>query len=254
MKVDSHSVGGAFAVFATRSFLFVKTPLLALNSRSKCFVMLGTIGGECVQRNRGPQQAASALHEIAPQNENKASAPSLEHSMSKKKGGANLPIPAPAPLPPAAEPASLEPVDAHTAHIQQLLRDGAALNKDAIRRACREDGVPHALRGVVWQVLLDVFGRDDDTLFDANVTLDLKDQAVIHVDLERTRTDEPTFAHKAARDEAAALLTLYLAPVAFAGGPSSADAARQVLQAPQRAVQPRPERNRRALLLYRRGT
>jgi hypothetical protein len=62
----------------------------------------------------------------------------------------------------------------------------------------------------VWQVLLDVWGRDDDTLLDANVVLDLKDQAVIQVDLERTRTDEAEFAHKAARDEAAAILTLYV--------------------------------------------
>jgi hypothetical protein len=61
-------------------------------------------------------------------------------------------------------------------------------------------------------VLLDVWGRDDDTLFDGNVTLDLKDHAVIQVDLERTRTDEPSFAHKEARDEAAALLTLYARP------------------------------------------
>ncbi len=158
-------------------------------------------------------------------------------------------------LSPAADAAPLSPVDAHTAHMQHLLQEGAALNKDAIRHACRQDGVPHALRGAVWQVLLDVWGRDDDTLFDANVSLDLKDQAVIQVDLERTRTDEPTFAHKAARDEAAALLTLYVCALLYDVVRVCRGAVghiRQVLQAPQRAVQPGLERNRRPLFLYRR--
>ena len=113
-----------------------------------------------------------------------------------------------APQPQVDPPPPPPQIDEHTAHIQRLLRDGPPVNKDAIRRLCRDQGLPHALRGVVWQVLLDVWGRDDDTLFDANVPMDLKDQAVIQVDLERTRTDEPAFAHKAARDEAAMLLTL----------------------------------------------
>ena len=164
--------------------------------------------------------------------------------MPKKKGNSSA---AAEPAPPA-EPAPLPPVDAHTALIEQMLRDGASLNKDAIRRACRDAGLPHALRGVVWQVLLDVWGRDDDTLFDANVPMDLKDQSVIHVDLERTRTDEPTFAHKAARDEAAALLTLYARARAHCA--LACDDAEQVLQAAQRAVQPGPQRNRCAPVLH----
>jgi hypothetical protein len=127
--------------------------------------------------------------------------------MSKKKGKVSLASAVAVSAPPPVTDTAI--ADPHTVHIESLLHDGASLNKDAIRRACREDGIPHALRGAVWQVLLDVWGRDDDTLFDGNVVLDLKDQAVIQVDLDRTRTDEPTFAHKAARDEAAALLTLY---------------------------------------------
>lgn len=139
-----------------------------------------------------------------------AAAPHAQSVMSKKKGKVPL-VNADAPsAPPTFSNTAV--VDSHTAYIESLLRDGALLNKDSIRRACREDGIPHTLRGAVWQVLLDVWGRDDDTLFDANVALDLKDQAVIQVDLERTRTDEPIFAHKAARDEAAALLTLYALP------------------------------------------
>jgi hypothetical protein len=167
-------------------------------------------------------------------------------------------------LSPAADAAPLSPVDAHTAHLQHLLQEGAALNKDAIRHACRQDGVPHVLRGAVWQVLLDVWGRDDDTLFDANVSLDLKDQSVIQVDLERTRTDEPTFAHKAARDEAAALLTLYVcvpvhdvvlvceSAVVLLVCRGAVGHMRQVLQAPQCALQSGLERDRRPFFLHRR--